>query len=198
MQNVFKTPTRPEIRQAVMVALRFVLPIFAGTAWTYVALSDPAHGIAGAVLVYALLFLLLLAPFCWLMPLKWRKAHLAAWLACTVAGFTANSLTIHIRVGSEIWIMAVLGLLIFSNGVLAVYVKQKQSKSIKDWFFLLSSFLPAAGVYITLCTWSGGIAERIMMEIKSVSQGRPYCIASNGKAVKNLSMLDTILRGTLC
>jgi hypothetical protein len=56
-----------------------------------IALYEPRLLVCGSIILVALY---LTAPFCWLMPLALRRAHLALWLVLILAKWTEGLFTL--------------------------------------------------------------------------------------------------------
>lgn len=132
--------------------------------------------------------LYLTAPFCWLMPLALRQAHLAFWLALILANWTAGPFTLWgeglIGSAPAKWILAALFDTAFLfNGVLAIWARSKDWQALKSPHALSIIAAPTVGTTIGLLFWSTQISHQIADVIKSIKE--PYCLAVNGRVIKS-------------
>jgi hypothetical protein len=143
------------------------------------------------------LLLYLIAPFCWWMPLAWRKAHRLTWLSFNlIARILASQIPAGTRDVPIDEFLFFLGLIVdclfLISGVLAIHARQKNHLLVENWYFILLAILPAAGVYVSVMVWSSHIAGAVFTEAEKITQGRPDCIASHQRKVENLSQLSGV------
>ena len=103
-----------------------------------------------------LLALYLTAPFCWLMPLTLRRAHLALWLALVLAKWTVGLFTlwgdglildVSATIASKMF-QAVLDVLFLLSGILAVRARSTDWQPLKDPHTLSIIAAPTVGTCI--------------------------------------------------
>jgi len=142
-----------------------------------------------------LVALYLTAPFCWLMPLTLRRAHLALWLALVLAKWTVGLFTlwggglildVPATIAGKIF-QAVLDVLFLLNGILAVRACSTDWQPLKGPHTLSIIAAPTVGTTIALLLWSTQISHEIADQVQRLSHNAPYCLAVNGRVIKSFS-----------
>lgn len=137
----------------------------------------------------------LTAPFCWLMPLTLRTAHLALWLALVLAKWTVGLFTlwgdglildVPATIAGRI-LEAVLDALFLLNGILAVRVRSTDWQPLIGPHALSIIAAPTVGTTIAMLLWSAQISHEIADQVQSLSHNASYCLAVNGRVVKSFA-----------
>jgi hypothetical protein len=158
----------------------------------YIALYEPLLGGCGGIILAGLYFT---APFCWLMPLALRSAHLALWLALVLAGWTVGLFTlwgdglildVPATIAGRI-LHAVLDLLFFLNGVLAVRARSTDRQPLVGPHAPSIIAASTLGTAIALHLWSAQISHEIADQVRSLSHNEPYCLAVNGRVIESFA-----------
>ena len=125
-----------------------------------------------------LVALYLTAPFCWLMPLTLRRAHLALWLALVLAKWTVGLFTlwggglildVPATIAGKIF-QAVLDVLFLLNGILAVQARSPNWQPLKGPHTLSIIAAPTVGTTIALLLWS---TQNLSRNRESSSKAEP-------------------------
>jgi hypothetical protein len=157
-----------------------------------IALYEPRLLVCERIILAALY---LTAPFCWLMPLTLRKAHLALWLALVLAKWTEGLFTlwgdglildVPATIASRI-LGAVLDALFLLNGILAVRARSTDRQPLRGPHTLSLIAAPTVGTTIALLLWSAQISREIADQVQSLSHNAPYCLAVNGRVIKSFA-----------
>jgi hypothetical protein len=157
-----------------------------------IALYEPRLLGCNALILVALY---LTAPFCWLMPLTLRKAHLGLLLALVLARWTIGLFTVWgdglildvpAIIAGHI-LQAVLDALFLLNGILAVRARSASWQPLKSPHTLSITVAPTVGTMISLLLWSTQISHEIADQVQTLSHNAPNCLAVNGRVIKSFT-----------